>query len=98
MAQTLSVDIDSPAAGAQVGPVVYVSGTLSVVGSGPPFVHRVDQVTVQIGTGTAVAAQVTGPANPSTFPRSFSCVAPVASNAAGAQNVTVSVNGSTRAV
>ena len=98
MAQTLSVNIDSPVAGAQVDSVVYVSGTLSVVGSGPPFVHRVDQVSVQIGAGTAVTAQVTGPANPSTFPRSFSCVAPLASSATGAQNVSVSVNASTRAV
>ena len=31
MAQTLSVNIDSPVAGALVGPVVHVSGTVSVV-------------------------------------------------------------------
>src|SRR5690348_16076514 len=37
----------SPVAGALVGPVVYVSGTVCVVGSGPPFVH---QVTAQVKT------------------------------------------------
>ena len=61
MAQTLSVNIDSPVAGALVGPVVHVSGTVSVVGSGPPFVHQVDRVIVQVGTGSQVTAQVTGP-------------------------------------
>ncbi len=70
MAKTLSGNIDSPVAGALVGPVVHVSGTVSVVGSGPPFVHQVDQVTVQVGTGSQVTAQVTGPANLNTFPRS----------------------------
>jgi hypothetical protein len=98
VAQNLSVSIDSPVAGAPVGPVVYVSGTLSVVGAGPPFVHQVDQVSVKIGTGTVVTAQVTGPANPSSFPRSFSCVAPLPAGATGGQDVVVSVTGSTRAV
>jgi hypothetical protein len=70
VAKTLSGNIDSPVAGALVGPVVHVSGTVSVVGSGPPFLHQVDQVTVQVGTGSQVTAQVTGPANLNTFPRS----------------------------
>ena len=61
VAQTSSVNIDSPVAGARVGPVVYVSGTVSVVGSGPPFVRQVDRVTVQVGTGSQVTAQVTDP-------------------------------------
>ena len=61
MAQTSSVNIDSPVAGALVQPVVHVSGTVSVAASGPPFVHQVDQVTVQVGTGSQVTAQVTGP-------------------------------------
>jgi hypothetical protein len=61
VAQTLSVNIDSPVAGALVGPVVHVSGTVSVVSSGPPFGHQVDRVTVQVGTGSQVTAQVTGP-------------------------------------
>jgi hypothetical protein len=52
VAQTLSVNIDSPVAG---------SGTVSVVSSGPPFGHQVDRVTVQVGTGSQVTAQVTGP-------------------------------------
>jgi hypothetical protein len=60
VAQTLSVNIDSPVAEALVGPVVHVSGTVSVVSSGPPFGHQVDRVTVQVGTGSQVTAQVTG--------------------------------------
>jgi hypothetical protein len=69
VAKTLSVNIDRPAAGALVGPIVYVSGTVSVVGPGPPFVHQVDRLTVPVGAGLQVAAQVTGPANLNTFPR-----------------------------
>jgi hypothetical protein len=61
VAQTLSVNIESPVAGALGGPVVHVSGTVSVVSSGPPFGHQVDRVTVQVGTGSQVTAQVTGP-------------------------------------
>jgi hypothetical protein len=69
VAKTLSINIDRPAAGALVGPIVYVSGTVSVVGPGPPFVHQVDRLTVPVGAGLQVAAQVTGPANLNTFPR-----------------------------
>jgi hypothetical protein len=61
VAQNSSVNIDSPVAGALVEPVVHVSGTVSVVSSGPPFGHQVDRVTVQVGTGSQVTAEVTGP-------------------------------------